>query len=726
MFGNKRPLVLPSTFLALVASSTVQGEAGHEEAVIEEIIVSVPFEQKAAETALPVGILSGEALREKVAGSIGETLREEIGVSSESFGPGVGRPIIRGQTGNRVKVLQNGAGVTDAASLSPDHANGVEAVLAERLEVIRGPSTLLFGSGAIGGVVNVIDGRIPDRAVDRPVVSLEQSYDSVNSQNKTVGQVTFGGGPIVVNLGAFRRDSGDVDIDGSAIDVRSLEILEERLHGDEDEAHEDEALPNTRGFIGNSDIEVSGGSVGASVVGDWGFFGVSVSELDNNYGLPPGTHAHHEEEGEEEEDHHGHGDEDGDHGAEEVEFVRLDMRKTRHDVEGAWLVNGKVLKDIRYSFGRTNYEHAEVEFSEDDGAEVGTLFSNEGVEGRATMTLAPGGSWEAVLGTQVGDTEFSATGEEAFIPRADIEATGVFGVARHTSDRATFELGLRGERNRISADGGCRSSDTSVSLGASALFALSGESALYLGAARSERAPTVEELYSNVSAAGCSVPDANAELVLHAATNLVEVGAPGLGKEVANSLEVGFRRTSDTYSAEVNVYLNRVSDFVFLDLRGEDEDERALGFYAARDAVFTGWEAKLETTLATFEGSQLALTAFADSVRGKFRDGGNIPRLAPGKLGGGLRLFGDTWGLHVHLARIMDQHNVSAVELETDGFTRLSFHADKHWTLGGAELAVFLQGRNLRDEKIRNHASFLRNFAPDAGRNIALGVRFTY
>ena len=415
MFGNKRPLVLPSTFLALVASSTVQGEAGHEEAVIEEIIVSVPFEQKAAETALPVGILSGEALREKVAGSIGETLREEIGVSSESFGPGVGRPIIRGQTGNRVKVLQNGAGVTDAASLSPDHANGVEAVLAERLEVIRGPSTLLFGSGAIGGVVNVIDGRIPDRAVDRPVVSLEQSYDSVNSQNKTVGQVTFGGGPIVVNLGAFRRDSGDVDIDGSAIDVRSLEILEERLHGDEDEAHEDEALPNTRGFIGNSDIEVSGGSVGASVVGDWGFFGVSVSELDNNYGLPPGTHAHHEEEGEEEEDHHGHGDEDGDHGAEEVEFVRLDMRKTRHDVEGAWLVNGKVLKDIRYSFGRTNYEHAEVEFSEDDGAEVGTLFSNEGVEGRATMTLAPGGSWEAVLGTQVGDTEFSATGEEAHL-----------------------------------------------------------------------------------------------------------------------------------------------------------------------------------------------------------------------------------------------------------------------------------------------------------------------
>ena len=744
MLGGKRPLILLSATLVMIASSAVQAEASNEEANYEEIVVSVPFELKSAETALPIGILSGEELQERVSGSIGETLQDEIGVSSESFGPSVGRPIVRGQTGNRVKVLRNGAGVTDVSASSPDHANAIEVGEAERLEVIRGPSTLLYGSGAIGGVVNVIDDRIPERAVDRPSVTLEHSYDSVNSQNSTNGKVTFGSGPLAVYLGAFRRDGSNFEIDGSAIDEIALEVLEERLHGDEEEeGHEEEELENTRGFIGNSDSDVSGGSAGVSLTGDWGFIGISVSELDNDYGLPPGAHgAHAEDHDEDEEDHdedeedhdedeedhdedeEDHDEDEGGHG--EIEAVRLDMEKSRTDIQGAWFVNGDVVKDIRFSFGWTDYEHGEIEFFEDGDSHVGTLFTNEGVEGRATVHLDLSDAWEAVIGTQLGDTEFSAVGEEAFIPRSDIEATGLFGLARYQSDSATFEFGLRGERNRISTDGGCSSSDTSISMGASALFPIDNESKVYLSAGRSERAATVEERYSNVSVAGCGIPDDDHDLVLHAATNLVEIGAPGLDTETANNLEIGLRRDSDRYSAEVNVYLNRVSDYIFLERRGEDEDERALAFYGAQDAVFTGWEAKLETTLATFSGSELALTAFADSVRGKFTDGGNIPRLAPGKLGGGLRLFADTWGIHVHLARVMDQDNASFAEVETDGYTRLSLYGDKHWAVGGGELAVFLQGKNLLDEKIRNHASFVRNFAPDPGRNIRVGVRFTY
>ena len=741
--SGRIPLSLLPAVLAAGFTFDASAETGHQEGEIDEIIVSVPFEVNQTETALPILIVSGEQLSEKVATSLGETLSDELGVSNASYGPGVGQPIIRGQTGNRVKVLQNSAGVTDVASMSPDHANGVEAILAERLEVIRGPSTLLYGSGAIGGVVNVIDGRVPDSPVEKPRVRLEHMHDSVNSQNNTVGQVTFGAGGIGAYFGGFMRDSGNVEIDGFAIDEAALERLEE-LHGehhDEEEEHDEEELENTNGFIGNSDTDASGGVAGISFAGDWGFIGVSVSELDNNYGLPPGAHGHHEEEGhdEDEEDHdeddhdeddhdedeEGHGE--GGHG-EEVEFVRLDLKKSRRDIQGAFRPGGEFVQDIKFSVGWTDYEHGEIEYFEDGDSHVGTLFSHEGLEGRATMHVNFSDTWEGVIGTQFGDTEFSAVGEEAFIQRSELESTGVFGVARYSGERSTAEFGLRAERNRIDGDAGCSSSETSYSFGASTLFAVNEADSLYASIARSERAPTVEELYSNVSEAGCGIPDDDHDLVLHAATNLVEVGAPGLNTEQSNNVELAWRRQGDGYRAEVNFYLNRVSDYIFLDIRGEDEDERELAFWSARDATFRGWEAKIEASLAEFDGSTLALTAFADSVRAKFTSGsgGNIPRLAPGKLGGGMRLYSDDWGLHLHLTRVMDQQNNGPEELETDGYTRLSLYADRHWAVGGGELTVFLQGRNLLDDEIRNHASLLRNFSPDPGRNVRLGVRFRY
>ncbi|MBT7225726.1 MAG: TonB-dependent receptor plug domain-containing protein, partial [Gammaproteobacteria bacterium] len=172
--------------LGISGGAVFAAEEVHNEDRLEQIVVTAPFEQSEAETALPIGILSGEALQEKIGNSLGDTLKNEIGVNSASFGTGVGQPIIRGQTGNRVTILQNGVGVTDASNLSPDHANAVEANLAERLEVVRGPSTLLYGSGAIGGVVNVIDNRVPETLVESPAFVIQQSRNSVNNEEKTV------------------------------------------------------------------------------------------------------------------------------------------------------------------------------------------------------------------------------------------------------------------------------------------------------------------------------------------------------------------------------------------------------------------------------------------------------------------------------------------------------------------------------------------------------------
>ncbi|MDZ7683857.1 MAG: TonB-dependent receptor plug domain-containing protein [Gammaproteobacteria bacterium] len=340
---------------------------------MEEIIVTAPFEGTAAETALPIGTLSGEELREKVSNSLGSTLKEEIGVHNASFGTGVGHPVIRGQTGNRVKILQNGVGVTDASNVSPDHAEGIEAILAERLEVIRGPATLLYGSGAVGGVVNVIDNRIPETLGEPVTFSFEQSHNTVNDGNQTVFKLDAAAGPFAFNVNAFQRKSNNVDIEGFAIDEASVERREELIaehveeghheeeghdeegheeEGHDEEGHEEEEFENTRGFIGNSDSEARGATAGFSFVSDAGFIGFSISELENEYGLPPGTHGHghgeegHDQEGHDEEGHDEEGHEEEGH-EKEVEFVRIDMNKTRYDTKGMLRFNEGWIESIR-------------------------------------------------------------------------------------------------------------------------------------------------------------------------------------------------------------------------------------------------------------------------------------------------------------------------------------------------------------------------------------------
>jgi len=701
---------------------------------IEEIIVSAPFQESAAETALPLGVLSGEELREKVGNSLGDTLKNEIGINSASFGTGVGHPVIRGQTGNRVSVLQNGVGVTDASNLSPDHAEGVEAVLAERLEVIRGPSTLLYGSGAVGGVVNVIDNRIPEELVEAATFSIEQSHHTVNDADQTVFRLDGRAGPVAININAFTRDNNNVEIDGFAIDEAAVEALEEILaehaeeghdeEGHDEEGHEEEEFDNTRGFIGNSDAEAEGGSVGASYIGDRGFIGFSISELDNNYGLPPGAHGHHEEEGHEEEGEDDGVDEEGHE--EEVEFVRIDMEKTRYDARGMLQFANSWIDNIRASVGYTDYEHREVETFEDGGTEIGTLFSNEGVEGRVTLSRAETGAWSGVYGLQFSDTDFSAIGEEAFIPPAEISDTGLFGVERYSGTRASVELGLRVEDNEVET-GQCAYDETSVSVSGSLLYDLDGNTNLLLGLSRSERAPSVEELFSNVSNTTCQQTADDEDLILHAATGLLEIGNAELDEETANNIEIGLRRHSGSVTGELSAYYNEIDDYIFLDLSGEEFEEQPIARYLQRDANFTGLEGRLSLRLLEAAGGTLELGFFGDLVDAEFDAGGNVPRIPPAKLGAELRYFSSNWSLHLHATRALEQDDAGELELPTDSYTLLSLYADYHWVLGDdSELKVFLRGDNLLDEEIRNHASFLKNFAPEPGRGFRLGLRFEY
>ncbi len=723
-----------------------QEEAGHQEDQIEEIVVTAPFQESEAETALPVGILSGEALREKMGNSLGDTLKNEIGVANSSFGTGVGQPVIRGQSGNRVKVLQNGVGITDASSVSPDHAHAVNSKLADRLEVVRGPSALLYGSGAIGGVVNVIDNRIPESLPEEPIFVVQQSHNTVSSQDDTLIRVDGSAGNVAFHLDAFRSRNDNVDISGFAIDEAAVEALEELIHEHSDEDHHDEdghldeddhghedeeEVENTYGFIGNSDAVSSGGDFGFSFIGDNGFFGFSVSEVEKDYGLPLGvhTHAHGEEEHEEEhghEDEEHHEDEEQGH-EEEVEFVRVLMEKTRYDFKGELRLDEGFIESIRANVGFTDYLHDEVEVFADGGRETGTGYFNEGSEGRVTLTHVPVGNWTGVWGMQFSDTQFSAIGEEAFIPHSDLTSLGFFGVERYDGGNWTGEVGIRFEDNGVDPDGRCEYSGNSTSLSGSVLYDLGNDANLLFGASRSQRAPTVEELYSNISAATCAAHDHLDELVLHASTNLLEIGNPLLEEETSNNLEFGYRRYGGGFTGEFSAYYNQIDNFIFLDLTGEEFEGQQLASFLSRDAQFTGIEGEVAFNVMEGEDSSLTLGVFGDLVNAEFDSGGYVPRIPASKIGAELRWFGDNWSIHLHATRVNEQEDVAELELPTDGYTLLSLYADYHFDVGGdSSLEVFLRGENLLDEEIRNHVSFLKNYAPEPGRGVMVGVRFEY
>lgn len=701
---------------------------------LQEILVTVPFQANAAETALPVDLLSGEELREKVSSTLGDTLRNEVGINSASFGPGLGHPVIRGQTANRVSILTNSVGITDASSLSPDHAEGVEPALASRLEVIRGPATLLYGSGAVGGVVNVIDDRIPTQLFNETMFFVEQSHNTVNNENKTVVRLDGSTGNLAFHTSFFSRESNNVDIPGFAVDEEEIESLEELvanfLGEEHHDDHEEEEFENSRGFISNSNTEAQGGTIGLSWVGDRGYIGFSANILDNEYGLPGGSHSHAHGEEEHDEDHDDDHDEDhdedheeGEH--EEVEFVRIELEKTRYDLKGGLQLEDSWFSKFEGSLGFTDYEHGEVEYFEDGGKEVGTLYTNKGLEGRFSLSHDHSPNRSGVWGLQLTDTEFSATGEENFIPKSDVNSIGIFGVERIMSGAFTTELGVRFERGSVDAGSSCDNSENTLSLSSSLLYDVAEGSNLMLGLSRSQRTPTVEELFSNVQAGTCEVYSDPEDFTLHAATSLLEIGNPNLEEETATNIEIGFRHFIGPVTGQLSVYRNEIDDYVYLNLTGEEFEEQTIARYTQRAASFTGIEGHIDFALMDQGNNTLELGVFGDLVRAELDSGGNIPRIPAAKYGAELRYFGRDWSSHLHIIHVDDQNNVANLELPTDSYTVVSLYADYHLLLaGGSQLKFFLRGDNLLDEEIRNHASFLKIFAPEPGRSLTLGVRF--
>ena len=730
------PLTLRRTplFLALLALSPAlwaQEDPRHTEATdLDAIVVRAnPLARTAEDLTRPVDVLAGEQLDAAKANSLGETVNKLPGVQSSYFGPGVGRPIIRGFDGARVQVLSDGLGSGDVSTVSVDHAVSIEPFLANQIEVLKGPATLLYGSGAIGGAVNVIDGRIPEAVTAQPLEGrAELRAGSVNDERTGMvrldGTAEAGSGNVVFHFDALHRETGDYDIPGYAENAAA--------HGDEehDEEHEEEL--GAFGVLPNSAIRTDAAGLGVSWVGDRGFVGVGYSLFNSRYGVPGHSHAQEDGHEGEEEDHdeQDHGEEG--HGEEAVRIV-MDQRRT--ELRGG-LDDLGAFESLRVKLANTRYTHTEFE-----GDEVGTVFDNDSTEARVELVHQPLAGWNGALGVQWSQRDFLAIGEEAFVPGSNSRDAGVFWIGERRlldskNGPLTAELGARHDRNRIDiADGAIgpdRDFDT-TSLSGALRWDLNPDLHLSVGLDRAQRSPTAEELFSNG---------------FHVATGSVELGTPDLDVETANRAELGLHWHSGPLRLSASVYHARFDDFIYLADTGID-DGGPVRLWTQDDATFNGAEAEADWTFAQNATGTWAVRVFGDVVRGELDGngtrevaiavphgdhshdynselsrGGNLPRIAPSRFGGELRWASGAWRASLGAVRYARQDDVAAFETETPGYTLVDAHLAWHVdTAGGNAWEVFLDGSNLLDEEARTHTSFLKDLAPLPGRGVAFGVR---
>ncbi|RPD88054.1 TonB-dependent receptor [Luteimonas sp. 100069] len=745
-FMPRRSRLAISVALLLPAATTLaqnQSQTHAHPTTLERVeVTATPLGGDAEDLAHPIEVLHGDALEDRKAGNLGDTLSSLPGVQSGFFGTGVGRPIIRGQEGPRVQVLSGGIGSMDASTVSADHAVGIEPFLADQIEVLKGPANLLYGSGAIGGAVNVVDGRIAREVPDRPLSGRAELRAGSGSDERS-GMFRLdgvSGDNLVLHVDGLIRNTGDFDIPGFA------QVPDGPDHGhddghdhDHDHDHGDGEEENAYGTLPNSSIRTRAGAVGATWFGARGHLGVALSTYRTNYGLPDGAHAH--AEGDDGHDHgHGHGhdhghDHDDGHGHGEDEHghedgpVRIDLAQNRIDLKGGIYDPLPFLRALNLRAAHNDYEHVELE-----GGLAATRFTNKGTEARLEAVQNTFNGWDGAFGLQVGHVDFSAVGEEAFVPPSVTDTLGLFVVQEKDFGPVKLEFGGRHERVEIDpAAGEGRKFDAS-SLSGAAIWHLSETFDLRFGADISERAPSNEELF----AAGP-----------HIATRSIEIGDADLDTERGQRLEVGLHAHTDRVEFKAAVYQTKFKRYTYLADTGVAEDGLPVRLWTQGDATFRGAEAEAKFHLVESEAGDFDLRVFGDIVRAQLDGsgtrhvhfdvphgdhshhhhadiamGGNLPRIAPSRFGADINWTLGGLRAHAGAVRYQKQDRVAALEDPSPGYTLVN--AGIAWRLGeadGTQWELFLDGRNLTDREARPHTSLLRDFAPLPGRMVAGGVR---
>lgn len=634
---------------------------------LEEVVVTATaLHESTLEVAQPTAVLSGDELVRSRGTSVGEALAHSAGVSATWFGPQASRPVIRGQSGERVQVSEDGADSLDVAALSADHAVTIDPLLADRVEVLRGPVTLLYGNGAVGGLINVLVRRVPEQAYEGFEGAAEIRADDALGERAAALRIDGGGRGWSLHGDAYARDTQDVEIADFALSPRL------RASGE----FPDEDIAASRGRIANSASRLRGGALGASRVGDSGFAGLALSRYDTTYGIP--------------------GPEAG---------VSIDMSQTRLDFNSDWHdpLRGIGSAHLRASYNR--YEHAELE----PGGEVGTQFDQDGLSLRLAMDTEPLAGWRGSFGIQFRDVDFEAIGEEAFVPASRSRNLGVFAYEERPFGPVTVELGGRLEQQRIVTEMADYDS-TRASFAGGLVWKLTPAWSAALNATSTKRHPTSTELFAEGP---------------HVAVQRFEIGDASLRPEHAFTMDLSLRHRGERWALGLTAFRSEYDDYIFTELTGGIQDDLPVAEYRQRDARFQGFELELELPELAWAGGRWNTRVVADSVRAELVNGDALPQIPPRRLGAQLRYARNTWSIGMAAHRHADQDRVAGNELPTDGYTMLG--ADVSWRLpldaNRRQLLVYLRGSNLLDEDARRHTSPLKEFAPLPGRSVGAGVR---
>jgi iron complex outermembrane recepter protein len=690
---------------ALATDAAPEANAELHGSVSTEIIVTAPFERDRFSLPTAVAVLQGTELVRQTRSTIGETLARQPGVSATWFGPNASRPVLRGLDAERVRILTDGIGSFDVSNTSVDHAVAVNPLLADRVEIVRGPAALLYGSGAIGGVVNVRDLRIPreipGEAIHVDAAGVLGSAAEERGLSAAIN-VPLGKTGLVAHADGSYLRTGDYRTGGYIFsqDLRDAAAAEGGEVAEDAEA---------RGRVGNTDAETWDVAGGLSWIGsDGGSLGFSVSHLRNNYGIPNGL----EVGGDHGDDHHDEHGEDDDHAHEEEahghEDIRLDMRQTRIDARAVVPMQG-AFEELRFRFGWADYRHDEIE----DSGEIGTSFFNESLEGRVELVQRERNGWKGASGVQYFARNFNAQGEEAYIPRNSTEQIGLFTLQEISLGSLKAEIGGRWEHTSIRLPQGALSRSFDA-------FSLSGGLSAPLGdnwrlagsVSHSERAPSGEELFANGA---------------HAATRTFEIGNPLFEKERSTGGEIVLRGRGEGWRLEVSGFYNRFSNFIFLSPTGGEDAGLPIFEYQQDGARFWGLEAEAAVTVARLGETSIQLTGLADFVHADLLGGrGRVPRIPPLRFIGGIEADNGDISGRLEFEHVTRQSRIAAFENETPAFTMVN--ASVSWRPFGADNAttVIASANNIFDAEGRRHTSFLKDEAPLLGRDFRLSVRFAY
>jgi len=641
--------------------------------------------------------------RDAVNGQIGDLLTKIPGVSATSFAPGSSRPVLRGQQGERVRVLVDGVGTSDVSNTSVDHATTIEPITVERIEVLRGPAVLLYGSQAIGGAVNVIDKRIPTRMPDEAFhLDAFAGVDSATNLRTGAASLDVGVGEnLVFHVDGSWRKTDDIDISGLQVS-RALraelfaEADEEEAEGELEEAAELREAATVSGTVPNSAMESWTVNAGLGLVLGESTFGASLGWYETDYGVPtrPGAGHHGEEEGAEEEE-------------EGEELVTIGLEQFRADFKGDIFLGDGAFERLKLRVGYSDYTHTEFE-----GAEVGTTFDAESIEARAELVQSAEGMLRGSTGIQYLHRDFFAEGAEAYVPPNLTDQVALFTLQEFGTGPIQIEAAARAEFTNVEAQTLGIERDFDTFSGALGLV-YEGIEGVRIGinGSRAERAPSAEELFSDGP---------------HIATQAFEIGDADLRTERAWGLEAFARGNLGAGTFNLTAYRQWFDNYIFLEDTGAEEDDLPVFQYLQQDADFWGVEAELNYPVIDTGSFRLLTDLRASYVEAELADGTAVPRIPPLSLLGALEAQTDAIDLRGEVQWFAEQDRVTSFETPTDSFALVNAHVAWRPLADNRNVTVQIAADNIFDINGRRHASFTKDFVPLVGRNFRASVRLSF